>query len=72
MIDAWSWQSKNIASTTLGAPLKGIKIERSAGGGFDYAPVEIEQRVFQPKMYWHPIPQSEILKLKQWKQNKGW
>lgn len=68
----WDVRRWKIASTTLGAPLKGIKIERSAGGGFDYAPVEIEQRVFQPKMYWHPIPQSEILKLKQWKQNKGW
>ncbi len=39
---------------------------------FDYATYTIEQRTFLPKMYWYPIPQGELLKLKSWKQNPGW
>ena len=68
----WDVRRWKIASSTLGSPLMGVQIERKAGGGFTYTPAEVEQRVFQPKMYWYPIPQSEVLKLKQWKQNKGW
>ena len=68
----WDVRRWKIASSTLGSSLMGVQIERKAGGGFTYTPAEVEQRVFQPKMYWYPIPQSEVLKLKQWKQNKGW
>ena len=68
----WDVRRWKIASSTLGSPLMGVQIARKNGGGFTYTPAEVEQRVFQPKMYWYPIPQSEVLKLKQWKQNKGW
>lgn len=68
----WDVRRWKTASSTLGAPLMGIQIVKKTLGGFTYAPVEIEQRVFLPKMYWYPIPQSEVLKLKQWKQNNGW
>ena len=69
---SWDVRRWKIASSTLGAPLMGVQIERKPLGGYTYMPVKVEQRVFQPKMYWYPIPQSEVLKLKQWKQNKGW
>lgn len=69
---SWDVRRWKIASSTLGAPLMGIQIERKPLGGYTYMPVKVEQRVFQPKMYWYPIPQSEVLKLKQWKQNNGW
>ena len=68
----WDVRRWKTASSTLGTPLMGIQIVKKPLGGFTYAPVEIEQRVFLPKMYWYPIPQSEVLKLKQWKQNNGW
>ena len=68
----WDVRRWKIASSTLGAPVKGIQIARKPTGGFTYQPVEVEQRVFQPKMYWYPIPQSELLKLTQWEQNNGW
>ena len=68
----WDVRRWKIASSTLGSPLMGVQITRKNGGGFTYTPAVVEQRVFQPKMYWYPIPQSEVLKLKQWKQNKGW
>lgn len=69
---SWDVRRWKIASSTLGAPLMGVQIERKPLGGYTYMPVKVEQRVFQPKMYWYPIPQSEVLKLKQWKQNNGW
>lgn len=69
---SWDVRRWKIASSTLGAPLMGVQIERKPLGGYTYMPVKVEQRVFQPKMYWYPIPQSEVLKLKQWEQNNGW
>ena len=69
---SWDVRRWKIASSTLGIPLMGVQIERKPLGGYTYMPVKVEQRVFQPKMYWYPIPQSEVLKLKQWKQNNGW
>ena len=69
---SWDVRRWKIASSTFGTPLMGVQIERKPLGGYTYMPVKVEQRVFQPKMYWYPIPQSEVLKLKQWKQNNGW
>lgn len=39
---------------------------------YEYAPYVVESRSFDPKMYWYPIPESELLKMKNWKQNPGW
>lgn len=55
----------------LNAPLRGVKIEQS-GDGFVYTPYEVEKRVFDKKMYFYPIPQSEINKLSTMDQNPGW
>ncbi len=68
----WDVRRWKVASSTLGAPVKGVKITQDDAGNFTYSPVQVEQRVFQPKMYWYPIPQSEVLKLHHWEQNKGW
>lgn len=68
----WDVRRWKVASSTLGATVKGVKITQDDAGNFTYSPVQVEQRVFQPKMYWYPIPQSEALKLHHWEQNKGW
>lgn len=39
---------------------------------YSYEPYVVESRNFQPKMYWYPIPESELLKMNSWKQNPGW
>ncbi len=57
---------------TLGAPLMGVEIARSSTGTFTYKPVEVEKRVFEPKMYLYPIPQGEINASKGLLQNPGW
>ncbi|MBC7887875.1 MAG: RagB/SusD family nutrient uptake outer membrane protein [Ferruginibacter sp.] len=49
------------APTYFNAPLRGVNISRDpASGTFTYTPTIVEQRVFQPKMYLFPIPQSDL------------
>lgn len=39
--------------------------------GFSYAPFTVEQRVFEPRMYWYPVPETEMLQTN-WTQNPQW
>ena len=57
---AWDVRRWMIAPTTLGAPLRGVDVIRTGTTTFTYTPNIVEQRVFQPKMYLYPIPQSEL------------
>jgi len=68
----WDVRRWNIAESTLGADLKGMDIVKNADGSFKYTPYVVEKRVFAPKMYYYPIPNSEILKQKNLVQNTGW
>ncbi|ETD17582.1 MULTISPECIES: RagB/SusD family nutrient uptake outer membrane protein [Prevotellaceae] len=73
---AWDVRRWKIASSTLGIPLRGVRITKNTSAGaantYNYEPYTVEPRVFLSKMYWYPIPESELLKLKSWKQNSGW
>ena len=57
---AWDVRRWMIATTTLGAPLRGVDIVRTGTTTFTYTPNIVEQRVFEPKMYLYPIPQGEL------------
>jgi len=69
---AWDVRRWMIAPTTLGASLRGVDITRSSTGSFTYAPVVVEPRLFEPKMYFYPIPQGEISISSQLVQNPLW
>lgn len=56
----------------LGAPLRGVDVVRNTNGTFSYTPFVVEPRVFQPRMYLYPIPQSDINIAQQLIQNPGW
>ena len=57
----------------LTAPLRGVKIEKQGDDVYGYTPFKVEDRVFEPKMYFYPIPQAEINKLSGvLVQNPGW
>ena len=43
----------------LGADLRGVRVSKS-GNNFLYMPFVVESRIFLPKMYLYPIPQSDI------------
>lgn len=62
----------------LAAPIYGVKVTPTAFVSgrpttFTYQRVKVEDRVFSDKMYWWPIPFSEIAKYEgKLKQNPGW
>lgn len=68
----WDVRRWMIADETLGATLKGIQINRTGPETFTYTPFNVENRVFETKMYLYPIPQQELMKAKGLVQNPGW
>lgn len=55
----WDVRRWMIAPTTLGVPLRAVDV-RKTGNVFTYTPVFLENRVFEPRMYLYPIPQTDI------------
>lgn len=69
----WDVRRWMIAPEVLGTPIKGLEINRlDVKPTYTYAQITVENRVFEPKMYFYPIPQSELLKTKGWVQNPLW
>ncbi|MCK4826592.1 RagB/SusD family nutrient uptake outer membrane protein, partial [bacterium] len=51
----------------------GVDIDRINDSVFTYTEFVVENRVFEPRMYLYPIPQSELIKYKgAMDQNPGW
>ncbi|HLN56273.1 MAG TPA: RagB/SusD family nutrient uptake outer membrane protein [Bacteroidales bacterium] len=67
----WDLRRWMQAESRMNAPLKGVSI-RKLNAGFAYQPVTVESRVFTPKMYFYPIPQSELNIQTNWEQNPLW
>ncbi len=55
----WDVRRWMIAEETLGANLRGVNVA-SKDKAFAYTPFILENRIFLPKMYLYPIPQSDI------------
>ena len=66
----WDVRRWMIAEEVLGSPVHGVEINKR-GGTFQYKKVEVEDRAFDTKMYFYPIPQSEI-NITGWPQNPLW
>lgn len=67
----WDVRRWMLGETYFNAPLRGVSITNNAGL-FTYNPIKVEDRVFVSKMYFYPIPQSELNIMKEWVQNPGW
>ena len=67
----WDVRRWMIAPETLGAPLRGVEITKISDEEFEYKPIEVEKRTFEPKMYLYPIPQTD-LNTTGWVQNPLW
>lgn len=71
----WDLRRWKLAETVLNdRKYTGVVITKEEDGTFtyDYQPVEVQPLVFEPKMYFMPIPMSELSKNKLLKQNPGW
>ena len=67
----WDVRRWMIAPETLGAPFRGVEITKISDEEFEYKPIEVEKRTFEPKMYLYPIPQAD-LNTTGWVQNPLW
>ena len=68
----WDVRRWMIAPAVLGKPLRGVDITKNADNTFTYKPIIVEERTFSPKMYFYPIPQSELNIAKSLVQNPLW
>ena len=68
----WDVRRWMIAPTVLSEPIYGVEIN-PLDSGYSYEKIEVEKRVFEPKMYFYPIPQNILLmESNQWAQNPLW
>ncbi len=68
----WDLRRWMTATDVLNAQLKGVQITENAVNDFSYNVINVENRVFTTKMYFYPIPESELLKMPDWMQNPLW
>ncbi len=72
----WDLRRWKDAETVLNKPVRGMRITKDATGKYIYTAFDADARIFEPKMYWYPIPRKEILKYqnagKTIVQNPGW
>lgn len=72
----WDLRRWKDAEVVLNKPVKGVRITKDNNGNYTYTVFDAETRIFDPKMYWYPIPRKEILKYrnagKTIIQNPGW
>ncbi len=52
--------------------IKGMKISRNVNGTFSYHVKTVDQRVWDNKMFYYPIPQDELFKNDNLEQRPGW
>lgn len=68
----WDVRRWMLGEEYFNTPLKGVEITKESNGTFNYKVIEVEKRVFEPKMYLYPIPQSELYVAKGLVQNPLW
>jgi hypothetical protein len=73
----WKDDPKNGAKAVLGAPARAVEIIKTgvtATGDptFEYRPFILEERKWEDKMFFYPIPQKELGIAKNWEQNPLW
>lgn len=67
----WDLRRWMDAPKILGAPARGVNITQNPDGTFNYEPFVLEERVWEDRMYFYPIPQKDI-SIANWPQNPMW
>ncbi|MDP4209372.1 MAG: RagB/SusD family nutrient uptake outer membrane protein [Bacteroidota bacterium] len=68
----WDIRRWKIAPTIESSETHGMEITRGADGKFSYRTIVVRKPVWNDKLYYYPIPQSEIVKSSALKQNPGY
>lgn len=72
----WDLRRWKDAEEVLNKSVSGMRITKGDDGLYSYSVFDADSRVFDTKMYWYPIPRTEILKYrnagKTIIQNPGW
>ena len=68
----WDVRRWMLGTVYFKAPLKGMRITKNPDNTFTYQVIDVENRVFEPKMYLYPIPVSETLLATGLVQNPLW
>ena len=69
-LDLRRWKTAEIV---LNQAVSGLKIERATGGALTYTPIpNVQNRIFNAKMYLYPFPQTEMARNSRLIQNTDW
>lgn len=71
----WDVRRWKIAETALSGPLNGVRIVRGGTAPnftFQYSYPQVTMLVFQPRLYYMPLPYDETIKNTNLEQNPGW
>lgn len=68
----WDVRRWKILESSFNVMMKGVSIRQNADKSFTYSPVDYIERVYTDKMYFYPIPQSEINMNQNMRQNPKW
>ena len=62
-----------IAEDVMNEPVRGVEIVKLPDGSFQYEYVDVRTSAFdKTKMYWYPIPRTEMVGNPELTQNPGW
>lgn len=68
----WDVRRWKILESSFNITMRGVSIKQNADKTFMYTPVDYNQRIYTEKMYFYPIPQSEINVNPNMRQNPKW
>lgn len=69
----WDIRRWKIADEVYNKPLHGVVIVRDPSGNYTYSQTEVSTTIFEdPKMYFYPIPFTEMMSNDKMVQNPGW
>lgn len=69
----WDVKRWKIADKGIGGILTGVNIAKTSAGAFVYTPISVENRTWNNRLYFYPVPQVEVTKSNGViVQNSGW
>jgi hypothetical protein len=71
-IRRWKICAQGDGDAVMMQPVRGVRITKQEDGTFRYAFENVSSSTFAPRMYWYPIPRSELYGNNKLTQNEGW